>query len=78
MEDKTYEFFIIFDPHVILATNLQSALKQLKREAGKDYYDLTRVYVVNDQVRYLKQEFIDSLRETALMLARSASKEVSK
>lgn len=72
MEDKTYKFYILFDPCIIWAKNLQSALKQLKQEVGKKYYDLTRVYVVNDQVRYLKQEFIDSLQETALMLARSA------
>lgn len=70
---KTYKFYIIFDPFFVDAKNLQSALKQLKRRVGKNYYYLIGVYLCNDQVRHLKQEFMDSLYEEGLALARSAA-----
>lgn len=58
---KTYKFFIMFDAHIIYAKNIRSALSQLKKEVGLKYYNLRSVYVVNDQVRYLKEDFMKPL-----------------
>lgn len=60
---KTYKFYVSFEPVIIYAKDIRSALGQLKKEVGLKYYNLRRIYVVNEQVRYLNEGFFNSLVE---------------
>lgn len=61
---KEYKFFIVFEPVIIFASDIRSALSQLKKEVGLEFYNISKTYVVNNQVRSFKEDFISSVRQT--------------
>lgn len=57
---KTYKFYIDCE-YDFLAPDIRVALSQLKKKVGLKFYSLKKIYLVNNKVRYFKDDFIASL-----------------